>query len=76
MYGISRSAPRKYDYLADPYTRQVAYHGLHEVGQMMVDQGFEEGMACTVIAVKRGRQWILGRNFDFEGGRIFDKEKS
>ncbi len=74
MYGVSQSAPEKYNYLADPFTRQIAYHGLHEVGQMMVDQGFE-GMGCTVAAVKRGKNWILGRNFDFEGGRIFDKEK-
>lgn len=74
MYGLSKWAPEKYNYLADPFTRQIAYHGLHEVGQMMVDQGFE-GMGCTVAAVKRGKNWILGRNFDFEGGRIFDKEK-
>jgi predicted choloylglycine hydrolase len=74
MYGVSKSAPDKYNYLADPFTRQIAYHGLHEVGQMMVDQGFE-GMGCTVAAVKRGKNWILGRNFDFEGGRIFDTEK-
>lgn len=74
MYGVSQSAPAKYNYLADPLTRQVAYHGLHEVGQMMVDQGFE-GMGCTVAAIKRGNNWVLGRNFDFEGGRIFDREK-
>lgn len=74
MYGTSKSAPHEYDYLADGFTRQVAYHGLHEVGQMMVDQGWED-MGCTVIAIPRGRNWILGRNFDFEGGRIFDREK-
>jgi len=74
MYGTSKSAPPKYDYLVDAFTRQVAYHGLHEVGQMMVDQGFE-AMGCTVVAAKRGKNWILGRNFDFEGGRIFDREK-
>ena len=74
MYGVSKSAPKKYEYLADNYTRQIAYHGLHEVGQMMVDQGFE-GMGCTVAAIRRGKNWILGRNFDFEGGRIFDSQK-
>lgn len=74
MYGVSYFAPKKYDDLADGFTRQVAYHGLHEVGQMMVDQGFD-GMGCTVAAIKRGGNWIIGRNFDFEGGRIFDKEK-
>ena len=74
MYGVSKAAPKKYEFLADGYTRQVAYHGLHEVGQMVVDQGFE-GMGCTVVAVPKGDTWIVGRNFDFEGGRIFDSEK-
>jgi hypothetical protein len=74
MYGISRSAPEKYDFLADGYTRQIAYHGLHEVGQMMVDQG-GENMGCTVLAAQAGKNWIVGRNFDFEGGRVFDEKK-
>lgn len=74
MYGTSLSAPKKYDFLADGYTRQVAYHGLHEVGQMMVDQGGED-MGCTVLAAQAGKSWIVGRNFDFEGGRVFDEKK-
>lgn len=76
MYGTSKAASPKYDYLVDGFTRQVAYHGLHEVGQMMVDRGFEDlNMGCTVVAIPRGNSWIVGRNFDFEGGRIFDTEK-
>lgn len=73
MYGTSKSAPQDYDFLADGYTRQLAYHGLHEVGQMMVDRGVD--MGCTVAAVPHQGGWILGRNFDFEGGRVFDSEK-
>lgn len=74
MLGISVSAPKEFDFLADGFTRQVAYHGLHEVGQMMVDQGLED-MGCTVVAAPRASSWIVGRNFDFEAGRIFDHEK-
>jgi hypothetical protein len=74
MYGTSLSAPKSFDYLADGFTRQVAYHGLHEVGQRMVDQGFED-MGCTVVALPYKTGYVLGRNFDFEGGRIFDTEK-
>jgi len=73
MYGTTQSASREFNFLADPYTRQLAYHGLHEVGQMMVDRGVD--MGCTVAAVPHGKNWIVGRNFDFEGGRIFDEEK-
>ena len=76
MHGVSLSAPAKYDSLADSYTRQLAYHGLHEAGQAFVDYG-EDGFGCTVLAVPQpGKSgWLLGRNFDFEGGRIFDEEK-
>ena len=75
MHGVSLSAPAKYDSVADAYTRQLAYHGLHEAGQAFVDYG-EEGFGCTVLAVPKGKgSWLVGRNFDFEGGRIFDEEK-
>jgi isopenicillin-N N-acyltransferase-like protein len=75
MYGVSKFASPKFDYLADGFTRQIAYHGIHEVGQMMVDQGSED-MGCTVIAIKNpDSTWMVGRNFDFEGGRVFDSEK-
>ena len=74
MYGVSQSAWPKMNSYADPFTRQVAYHGLHEVGQMAIDSGFD-GPACTQIAVSNDRSWMVGRNFDFEAGRIFDEEK-
>ena len=74
MYGVSQSAPHEFDYLTDGFTRQVAYHGLHEVGQLMVDQKGDD-MGCTVVATPYKKNWILGRNFDFEGGRVFDEDK-
>jgi isopenicillin-N N-acyltransferase-like protein len=74
MYGVSKSAPPEYDALGDAYTRQITYHGIHEIGQMMVDQK-GDAIGCTVAAIPSGKSWIVGRNFDFEGGRIFDREK-
>lgn len=75
MKGVSQSASHEFDYLADRFTRQIAYHGLHEVSQMTIDQGGGDLMGCTVVAIPFKKSWILGRNFDFEGGRIFDSEK-
>ena len=74
MHGVAQSAPAKYAYLADPYTRQLALHALHEVGQMFVDYAPGD-FGCTVLAYPHGGHWLVGRNFDFEGGRIFDEEK-
>ena len=79
MDGVSRSAPHEFDDLGNGYVRQLYYHGVHEVGQMMVDQT-GDSMGCTVVALPvkgaGGRAgWVLGRNFDFEGGKVFDDEK-
>lgn len=74
MWGVSRATTPSLNYLSDPFTRQIAYHGLHEVGQSMVDAN-PESFGCTVVAIPKGGSWIIGRNFDFEGGRIFDEEK-
>lgn len=74
MWGVSQSASHDFDFLADGYTRQIAYHGLHEVGQTMVDMN-PAMMGCTVLAVPGATGWIVGRNFDFEGGEVFDEHK-
>lgn len=74
MWGVSQHASKDFDFLADGYTRQIAYHGLHEVGQTMVDM-HPESIGCTVLALPQKNGWVLGRNFDFEGGRVFDNEK-
>lgn len=73
MYGVSLNAPTEGDFLADGFTRQISYHGLHEVGQMLVDQGVQ--FACTAILTRYQNNWLVGRNFDFEGGAVFDREK-
>src|SRR5262245_814082 len=73
-YGVSLSASREFNFLLDPFSRQIAYHGLHEVGQLMIDRGVD-AMGCTVFAIPHKGSWVIGRNFDFEGGKIFDDEK-
>lgn len=78
MAGVSEFSTDKYNYYADPLTRQIAYHGVHELGQMFVD--FDKGdYGCTLMAVPydagESRGWVIGRNFDFEAVRILDTEK-
>ncbi len=74
MAGIAESASTDFNSLGDPFLRQIGLHGIHEIGQLMVDQGYPT-MACTVLALPTNKGWIVGRNFDFEAGRIFDEEK-
>ncbi len=72
--GVAQSSDPRFNYLVDPFTRQLAYHGIHEIGQMVIDspQAFR---GCTLVGIPFHNSWILGRNFDFEAGRNFDLEK-
>lgn len=75
MYGVAESAPSEFERLTDNYTRQAAYHGVHEIGQMFVD--FDKGdFGCTLLAFPTAKGWVLGRNFDFDAARILDEEKT
>jgi predicted choloylglycine hydrolase len=74
MDGVSRSSSSEFNDLGNSYIRQLYYHGLHEVGQMMVDRTGDD-MGCTIAAYPAPGGWIIGRNFDFEGGKVFDDEK-
>jgi len=75
MYGTSRAGLSKYNHLLDRYTRQLAYHGIHEIGQAFVDIERED-YGCTLFGLKHQGSWLIGRNFDFEVGRIFDEQKT
>lgn len=74
ILGTSLSGSPDFNHLASPFTRQIVYLGLHELGQKMGDRGYE-GMGCTVLAAAIEKNWIIGRNFDYEAGRIFDSDK-
>ena len=74
MYGVSKYAPQGDLYFTSTYTRQLAYHGIHDLGQMMIDHGLVLG-ACTQILKKNNDSWLIGRNFDFEAGPVFDQDK-
>lgn len=76
MQGVSVWAPKKFDNLADGFTRQIAYHGLHEVGQMFVDEDRVD-MGCFASMVETpDHKWVIGRNFDFDVDGHFDREKT
>jgi predicted choloylglycine hydrolase len=74
MYGVSKSASHDFDHVADPFTRQIGYHGVHEVGQLAVDRGAAD-KGCTVVALPYRDGFVVGRNFDFEATRTLDTEK-
>lgn len=62
---------------ANPFQRLVYYHALHDMTQRLDGSPL---IGCTAFAAW-GQQTVeghllVGRNFDFEGGAIFDREKA
>lgn len=59
------------------YHRVLFYHALHDI-----TQGLEHSpmLGCTAVAASRSAttsgHLLIGRNFDFEGPELFDREKA
>ena len=63
-----------YAAFAPAYTRRVFYHAIHDLGQAWADSSFV--VACSGFMGKTpDGDWLLGRNFDFDGGPAFDRDK-
>jgi len=60
-----------------PFQRLIYYHALHDMTQRLDGSPL---IGCTAFAVwgkaTVDKHMILGRNFDFEGGEIFDRQKA
>lgn len=77
ILGLADGAPDGFRELGPRYARLASYHALHELSQRFA---FDNPLfACTLVAVAgvRGRDGhtYLARNFDFEGGDAFDRDK-
>lgn len=67
--------------VAPAYGRILGYHALHDVSQYLVDNPLVNaplvGCSAVVVSGRRSRDGhlLVGRLFDFEGGRSFDADK-
>jgi hypothetical protein len=63
------------------YARGLQYHALHDISQYLIDNPLVHPpqVGCTAVAVRASRSanghLLVGRLFDFEGGRRFDLDK-
>jgi len=76
ILGLAEGGPDPFPELGPRYARIASYHALHELSQRFA---FDNPLfACTIVAVGGPRangHALLGRNFDFEGGDVFDADK-
>ncbi|MGB1268936.1 MAG: C45 family autoproteolytic acyltransferase/hydrolase [Flavobacteriaceae bacterium] len=76
IYGLSRYASDRYNYIAPKYLRSLYLHGAHDIGHALQDLAL---VGCSSFAAWGNKtqdgKLILGRNFDFYAGDEFAKNK-
>lgn len=76
IYAMSNACSHEFDYVGDPYDRQLNFHAAHDLGHAMQDYMM---VGCTSFATwgknSENGDLIIGRNFDFYMGDDFAKNK-
>lgn len=76
IYGLSLADTHDFDYLADPFERQLNLHAAHDIGHAMQDYML---VGCSSFVLNDSKTkdstLLFGRNFDFYCGDEFAKTK-
>lgn len=77
IYGMSLSCSDEFNFVAEPYERQMNYHSAHDIGHAMQDYML---VGCSSFSAwgnsSVGGDLIVGRNFDFYMGDDFARNRT
>lgn len=76
IYGVSRYASKKNDFVGPAFQRMVNYHGAHDIGHAVQNLNL---VGCTSFGLWGANtvdnKLLIGRNFDFYVGDEFAEDK-
>ncbi len=76
IYGMSLSCSDEFNFVGEPYPRQMNYHSAHDIGHAMQDYML---VGCSSFATwsnsSANGDLIVGRNFDFYMGDDFARNR-
>lgn len=76
VLGLASGREDRFGWLGPTYGRILSYHAIHDISQALIDNPL---FACSAFAASHDRtrdgHTLLARNFDFEGGAVFDEDK-
>lgn len=76
IYGVSRAASDKFDFIGDKYHRMLNYHAAHDIGHTIQNMNL---VNCTAFSVQNeytnNSSLYIGRNLDFSAGDNFARDK-
>ena len=76
ILGIAEGCPDPYPQYGPRYHRILNFHAAHDISHWVHDKPV---VGCTAFAAGKGAtrdgHLLVGRNFDFEAGRVFDRNK-
>lgn len=74
ILGVCRGCPDRHPDVGPYYHRVLNYHAAHDISHMLIGSPWVVP-GCTSFGAAAGGRMLTGRNFDWEAGDVFDRDR-